>query len=62
MTEQQETTYSKIIGRALLKLIQWRNGSWWFVDSEDNTPVHGPFISEDVAKEFLISYEGSGNE
>lgn len=62
MTEQQERTYSKIINRALLKLIQWRNGNWWFVDSEDNTPVHGPFSSEDAAKEFLISYEGSGNE
>lgn len=62
MTEQQETTYSKIIERSLLKLIQWRNGNWWFVDSEDRTPVHGPFGSENEAKEFLISYEGTGNE
>lgn len=62
MDAKQETTYSKIIERALLKLIQWRNGNWWFVDSEDRTPVHGPFGSEDAAKEFLISYEGTGNE
>ena len=62
MTTKQQETYSKIIERALLKLIQWRDGNWWFVDSEDRTPIHGPFISEDVAKEFLISYEGTGNE
>ena len=62
MDAQREKTYSKIIERALLKLIQWRDGNWWFVGSEDNTPIHGPFGSEDAAKEFLISYEGTGNE
>lgn len=62
MTTKQQETYSKIIERALLKLIQWRDGNWWFVDSEDNTPIHGPFGSENEAKKFLISYEGTGNE
>ncbi len=62
MDAQREKTYSKIIERSLLKLIQWRDGNWWFVGSEDNTPIHGPFGSEDAAKEFLISYEGTGNE
>lgn len=62
MTTKQQETYSKIIERALLKLIQWRDGNWWFVDSEDRTPVHGPFGSENAAQIWLIDYEGTGNE
>lgn len=62
MTAQQEAIYRKIMERAWLKLIKWKDGKFWFVDKEDNIPVNGPFDTEDDAKGFMIDYEGTGNE
>lgn len=62
MDAKQKETYSKIIERAWLKLIKWKDGKFWFVDKEDNIPVNGPFNTEDDAKLFLIDYEGTDNE
>ncbi len=62
MTAQQEAIYSKIMDRAWLKLIKWKDGKFWFVDKEDSIPVNGPFDTEDDAKRFIIDYEGAGNE
>jgi len=62
MNAKQEATYNKIMERAWLKLIKWKDGKFWFVDKEDNIPVNGPFDEEDDAKKFLIEIEGTGNE